>query len=467
MVSKFITILYLISLSATLWMIFRYQIRVDNVTVLKKVCGVFLGGYFLALMRIFINNYQWGKPLLFLAMLSFCPFILFIIFLFKKYDYKGDLSVLLLAFLLNSLGLVALYRLDINSTLFGQEIPHALKHLVFSMISVLGIVVCVIKGFINVVLDKIESQTSYLYWGFVSIILLALPKIAGGSLMSQDKSIQLTEFAFKIMFLIFIALYFKSRASELVLERYPLRDVLKLVAFVFVSIAIFFFFPIVLFNKELGTALLIALTFIVIAAYVTDRVSFLVVGLMLIAFAISVGTLLDDHVAKRVFATWLDWRDYAFKPYGNGRLFPGYQIFTAIAAIKLSPWGVGLGNGILKHSSMDKTVVPLAVNDFISIPIVSELGIVALFIVGMAFIVLLVKVIPENRLLTFKGILAAGIGIALVTQAFYNLSSVIALLPPTGVPLPWVSAGGSAILANYILVAVWLAISSEKEKTSL
>lgn len=65
--------------------------------------------------------------------------------------------------------------------------------------------------------------------------------------------------------------------------------------------------------------------------------------------------------------------------------------------------------------------------------------------------------------MSFRNILAAGIATALMTQGLYNLSSVIALLPATGIPLPWISYGGSAVFANYILIGLLLAILGDNE----
>lgn len=473
MTGKLLTLSYLTSLVTTLWIAFKYELRLDNLLRVKKLLSILLAGYSMALTYIFIANYRGEKPLLFLAMLSFCPFVLLVIFLvFKKYEYQGDLSALIIAIILNSLGLIAIYRLDVNSgwgilKIFGfQEkvVSMSFKQLVFSMLSLFCVAHCISKGIFSSLIGRIEKDTGYLFWGVVAIALLMITKLAGGTLMSQDKSFQPTEFAFKLMFIFFISLYYKSRSSELALSCYPMKEVTKLVLFVFVSIALFFFVPFCFLQKELGSTLLIALTFIMLTTYVTNRISFFFAGIALIALAIFVGTLAADHVAKRIFITWLDWKEYAFTSYNAGT-DPRYQIFMAIAAIKLSPWGVGLGNGILKHATMDKTIVPMAVNDFISIPIVSELGIVALLIIGGAFFVLLNKAIPKTDTLTFKAILAVGITIALTTQALYNLSSVIALLPPTGIPLPWISYGGSATLANYILIGILVVILNERENS--
>lgn len=468
---KVVTILYLISLMVTLWMVYRHPIRLDNMPMLKKVLVVLFSGYVLAVTFIYVNTLQWEKPFLFFSMVSLCPFVWLLMFILKRYEYKGDLSILVLAIMLNSIGLIILYRLDISSGWFltravgyQENISMALKQLVYSMIALLGVVAGISKGVFKSAIEKIEKRRDILVWGIIAFALLALPKLFGFSTwLTQDKSLQPSEFAFKIIFLIFIAKYYESKSSELILRHYPIKEVMKLVIFVFTGVVIFFFFPLVLLQKELGTALLIGLSFIILTAYVTNRFSFFLVGIALIALSIYAGTHLSGHVEKRVIAAWLDWKEYAFKPFGEGKLYPGYQIFTALAAIRLSPWGVGIGNGILKHATMDKTIVPKAVHDFAAIPIASEMGILAIFIIVMGYIILLDKTIQKNRSLNFRNILAAGIVIALLTQGLYNLSSVFALFPATGIPLPWISYGGSAVFANYILVGLLLAILSEKK----
>lgn len=470
--SKLITILYLISLLSTLWMIHRHPLRLDNEPMLKKALTVLCAGFIMAITYIFINTLHWEKPFLFFMMISFCPLVWLLITILKIYKYEGDLSILILTIMLNSLGLVVLYRLDISSGWFltravdyQENVSMALKQLAYSMIALLGVVAGISKGVFKAAIEKIEKRRDILVWGVGAFALLALPKLFGFSTwLTGDKSLQPSEFAFKIIFLIFIAKYYESKSSELILKHYPVKEVLKLVIFIFTGIATFFFFPLVLLQKELGTALLIGLSFIILTAYVTGRVSFFLAGLALIALALYTGVHLSDHVERRVLGAWLEWKEFAFKPFREGeKLYPGYQIFTALATIRLSPWGVGLGNGILKHATMDKTIVPKAVHDFIAIPVASEMGIIAICIIGIGYIILLDKAMQKNKSLSFQNILAAGIAIALMTQGLYNLSSVIALLPATGIPLPWISYGGSAVFANYILTGLLLTVLNDKK----
>ncbi|MDO8721488.1 MAG: FtsW/RodA/SpoVE family cell cycle protein [Syntrophales bacterium] len=467
MISKLITIIFLISLVSTLWMVWKYQLNLKNEALITKVLTVMFFGYILAVTYIYVNTLHWNKPVLFLTMLTFCPFVGFLLMIFKKYEYAGDLNIFVLAIMLNCLGLVGLYRLDIDSGWFltgaigyEEKVPMVLKQELYSMVALCGMTWGITKGIFDKILLKIADSSGAIFWGVCAFVLLALPKLLGLSTwLTTDKSIQPSEFAFKIIFLLFISKYYDSKAPELLLKHYPFKEVVKLVLFIIIGIVVFFFAPLVLLAKELGTVLLIGLTFIIWTSYITRRVSFFFAGIAFLVVAMYLGVLTSDHVAKRVIAAWLEWKQFAFKPFSEGgNLYPGYQIFTALAAIRLSPWGVGIGNGILKHATVNKTIIPMAVNDFAAIPLAAEMGIIAIFVIGVSYLVLLDKAIPLNRTLNFRSILAAGIAIALITQGFYNLSGVIALLPATGIPLPWISYGGSALFANYILAGFLVTI---------
>ena len=466
MISKFVTIAYLISLCCTLWMTYRRRLCLADELMLNKVVTILLSGYSVAVTYIYADVFHGDKPLLCLAMLTLCPFVFVLLRTFKTHNYSGDLNILIVVLMLTSIGLVTLYRLNVASGWsltrafgYGEDVPMVLKQLVYSMVALYGMTVGLVKGIFRNVIKGIEVKGHTLIWGLAAFALLALPKVLGASsLLAQDKSFQPSEFVFKVIFLVFVAKYYSSRSSELVKQDYSLREILKLVLFISSGITVFFFFPLVFLQKELGTALLIGLSFIILTAYVTGRVSLFLAGLMLIVAALWVGVFLDGHVEKRLIGAWLEWREFAFKPFREGeRLYPGYQLFTAIASIRLSPWGVGIGNGVLirlnDHQTV-QTVVPKAVHDFIAVPIMSELGILAIAVIALGYLVLVDKAIKKHKSLRFRNILATGISIALMTQGLYNLSCVTALLPTTGIPLPWLSYGGSAAFANYILTGL-------------
>jgi cell division protein FtsW (lipid II flippase) len=475
--AKLFTLIYLVSLTSTLLMTCRHQLYLTERLVFNKVIMVLFVGYSSAITFVFAYTFHGSKPLLYLGMLTFYPFILLLVGILNKYGYEGELSILVIALMLNSISLLVLYRLDISSGWFltrflhyDGNVPIALKQMVHSMIALFIITLCIAKGMFQRIITDIENVRSFMVWGIGAFILLATPKILGlGAMMAQDTTFQPSEFAFKIVFLIFIAKFYESRASELVSKRYPLREVVKTVFYILVGITVFFFFPLVVLQKELGTALLIGLTFIILTTYVTGRVSFFFVGLALIALAMYIGVLFPGHVEKRLIGAWIEWREYAFKPFREGEnLHPGYQLFTAIASYRMSPWGAGIGNGILNRVNGNQTVVtivPKAVHDFVAVPIMAELGILCIAIIGISYLILIDKATKNKQSLSFRAILSVGITVALSTQGLYNLSCVTALLPITGIPLPWISYGGSAIFANYIMLGFLIVTVNDKGKT--
>ena len=170
---KVVTILYLISLMATLWMVFRHQLRLDNMEMLKKALVVLFSGYSLTIIFIYINTLQWEKPLLFLLIVSFCPFVWFLISILRRNGYKGDLSILMLTIMLNSIGIIILYRLDISSGWFltraagyQENVSIAIKQLAYSAAALLGLVIGISKGSLHRRDRKDRREKKYSYMGY-------------------------------------------------------------------------------------------------------------------------------------------------------------------------------------------------------------------------------------------------------------------------------------------------------------
>lgn len=473
MMAKLITVFYLISLFSVLFLVYRKALRLEDEQTLNKIWVIFFSGYCLAIFFIHAYALEWANPGLALALYCFCPVVWLLFKLLKKCNYPGDLGLLFLAILFTSLGLVILFRLDIRNDWFltkflgiQSPVPVAFKHLFYSLVSLSLVVLGLAWGIFSRMIFKIQSRKEIFIWGGMALTVLALPRLFGfNTWLTEANSVQPSEFAYKILFLIFVAKYYESRSTELVLSHYPFAEVLKLVIFLFLGVVVFFYFPLVFLAREFGTALLIALAFICLSSYVTARFSFFMAGLLLIALTIGAGTFVFPHVEKRVIGAWWDWQAFAFKPFREGdRNHPGYQAFTALSAIKISPWGVGIGNGILKYNGKDQTVVPKAIHDFVAAPLAYELGLAALLFIGLGLLVLLHKALPGNRSLRFPSILAAGAAIALAVQGLYNLSSVFLLLPATGVPLPWISYGGSAVVANYLLIGLLVSIVNPEKR---
>lgn len=134
----------------------------------------------------------------------------------------------------------------------------------------------------------------------------------------------------------------------------------------------------------------------------------------------------------------------------------GYQIAQSLFAIgggKII--GTGLGNGI------GASQVPAASTDFIFAIIAEELGFAGAMAVLMLFLIVVLRAFHISMKATdrFGQILAAGIGILVGTEAIIILAGVTKLLPLTGIPLPWVSYGGSSLLIHFLLLGILANIS--------
>ncbi|MDQ3943945.1 MAG: FtsW/RodA/SpoVE family cell cycle protein [Actinomycetota bacterium] len=201
-------------------------------------------------------------------------------------------------------------------------------------------------------------------------------------------------------------------------------------------------------EKDLGSSLLFFAVFLAMVYMATGRASYLGVGAVMFAAgaAFAYGTF--GHVQDRV-TTWLNpW------PTSEGR---GFQLVQALFAFGSGGFaGAGLGLG-----SPGK--IPNAPTDFVFAAIGEELGllgttaVLALYVllVGVGFRIALAAEQP------FLKLLAAGLTTILGVQTFIILGGVTRLIPLTGITLPFVSYGGSSLLANFVILALLLRISDE------
>jgi len=207
-------------------------------------------------------------------------------------------------------------------------------------------------------------------------------------------------------------------------------------------------------QKSLGTALVFYLLFVLMLYVVTERALYLGISIPIFLLTGTVGYMLFRHVRVRV-SVWLDpWQD----PTGMG-----YQIAQSLFAIGGGNiLGTGLGNGI------GASTVPVAISDFIFSVIAEELGFAGAMAVLVLFLIVVMRafVVSIRAKDRFGQILAAGIGILLGTETLIILAGVTKLFPLTGLPLPWVSYGGSSLIVHFILLGVLLNISNATATSS-
>jgi len=199
-------------------------------------------------------------------------------------------------------------------------------------------------------------------------------------------------------------------------------------------------------EKDLGSALLFFTLFTVMMWLATERAIYLLVGLALFAGAAYVAYQMFDVVRLRVDVMMDPWSQYEGK---------GYQAAQAMFAFANGgTGGTGLGMG-----SPNK--IPAASTDYIYAAIGEELGLVGATAVLIAFLLIIGAGlrIATRADRPFEKLLAAGLTTIIGVQAFIIIAGVLRVVPLTGITLPFVSYGGSSLLANYVLLALLIRVS--------
>jgi len=293
------------------------------------------------------------------------------------------------------------------------------------------------------------------FWGLLAVGLLLVTLLfgstAGGAtswLKFGGIGIEPEEFV-KLALVLFMATYLEEneellRVGTVQWGRFSLPDWRTVGPFM---IMVAFVLGILAAQKSLGAALVFYMLFVLMIYVVTERALYLGISLPIFLMTGSLGYLLFKHVRVRVMVWMNPWQD----PTGMG-----YQIAQSLFAIGGGKiLGTGLGNGI------GASTVPAASTDFIFSVIAEELGFAGAMAVLVLFLIVVMRAfaISLRAKDRFGQILAAGIGILLGTETLIILAGVTKLLPLTGIPLPWVSYGGSSLMVHSILLGILLNIS--------
>ncbi len=206
-------------------------------------------------------------------------------------------------------------------------------------------------------------------------------------------------------------------------------------------------------QKDLGSSLLFFTLFVVLVWVATGRAAYLLLGLAMFAGGAYGAYHMFGHVRDRV-TIWLNpW------PVAKDA---GYQVVEAAFAMAnggLTGTGLGLG---------DPSRIPANTTDFIFAVVAEELGLVGATALLLAYLLLIgcglrIALQAEHN---FDKLLATGLTTLLGVQAFVIIGGVTRVLPLTGVTLPFMSFGGSSLLANYVLLALLVRISDESTRRS-
>jgi len=297
--------------------------------------------------------------------------------------------------------------------------------------------------------------------GAAAIALLALPALPGIGATRNGASlwVELGPVGFqpgelaKVLLVVFLAGYLRDN-RELLSRRIPSPKHFGPLLLVWGGAML------VLFQtNDLGGGLLYFSVFLAMLYVATGRWLYVAGGLGLFAL----GAFGLYHVVSRVetrVSVWLDpWSD----PFGDG-----YQLVQSIYAVSSGGlFGSGLGRGVLVAPG-GSTYIPFLETDFVYSAIAQELGLIgaaALLLVFMLFVVRGMRVALSARD-GFSKLLAAGLTFGFALQTFIIVGGVLRVVPLTGITLPFVSYGGTSIVANFLLVAGLLLVSDRATRPS-
>jgi peptidoglycan glycosyltransferase len=360
---------------------------------------------------------------------------------------QADGMLLPLASLLNGLGYVFVVRLD-----EARARPRGLAGLQ-SVWMILGVAAFVAT---LVFVKDVRRLERYRYTaGFAGLGLLLLPLVPGlGRTINGSRiwvslgpvNFQPGEFA-KLALAIFFAGYLVEKRELLAINRavgpFSLPDPKHLGP---ILVAWGVALVVMILERDLGSSLLFFTLFLVVIWVATERVSYLAVGVLLFFGGGFLAFNSFSHVQER-FDTWLD-------PWGDEK---GYQVIQA--AFAFADGGIA-GRGLNLGVPLN---IPVVESDFIFAAIGEELGLLGATAVLVGFVLMIGAGlrIAQQTTSGFDRLLATGLTTLLGFQAFIIMAGVVRLLPLTGVTLPFISYGGSSLLANWVLLALLLRISDD------
>ncbi len=357
----------------------------------------------------------------------------------------ADPYLLPMAALLTAIGLTEIYRLGPASNAFRQ-----------GLWVVIGVAAFSATLFALRHDYRVLERYKYVF-GVTAIFLLFLPRlpvigeeINGSRLWVHVGSLQFQPGELgKICLIVFLAAYLREKREVLAQGR--LKDWGPLLVILGGAMLV------LLATDDLGSALLYYGIFLAMLYIATARLSFVAgaLGLFLVgAFAI---TRVTPHVQERV-DVWLN-------PYQHSQS-TGYQILQSLYSIAHGGvGGTGLGRGIV-NTQTGQLIVPDLNTDFIYSALAQELGLVgaaAILLLYMGFVLRGFQV-AMSATDGFSKLLAAGLSFSFAFQTFVIVGGITRVIPLTGITLPFVSYGGSSVVANFLLVAGLMLVSNRANR---
>lgn len=357
----------------------------------------------------------------------------------RKFAPAADPAILPICFALSSIGIAFVTRLAPD--LAVRQVAWLVLGIIF-MIAVI------------IFMKNMDKTANYKYTLMViGLILLLSPLLPGigNEIYGSRIWLSIGSFSFqpgeiaKIFIVLFLAGYLAQNREMLSVFthkvgpfKFPdLSTLLPLLIMWLLSMAI------VVFEKDLGSALIVYFVFLTMLYVASGKKFYLIVGLLTIAIGAVILFFFFSHVQVRV-DTWLD-------PFADPTN-TGYQLVQSIFSMADGGlFGVGIGSGLADN-------IPIVESDFIFAAIAEEtglLGAAGLLLLYLCFAIrgLVTAARAKSDVISF---IAVGLTATIVLQAFIIVGGVTRLIPLTGLTLPFVSQGGSSLLASFIAVGFLL-----------
>ncbi len=374
----------------------------------------------------------------------------------------ADPILLPTALLLNVLGLSMIYRLDVAATqrAVRNNSPPPTPD-VYAQLTWFAVATVLFIGILVLVTDHRRLQRFTYISMLLGLILLLLPlaPVIGTTINGARLWVRVAGFSFqpaelaKIVLTVFFAGYLVTARDSLALVRTKVlgmgfprgRDLGPILLAWLVSLGV------LVFQRDLGTSLVFFGLFVGLLYVATQRKSWLVLGTFLFAVGAVFAYLSFGHVRVRV-QVWLD-------PFADAA-DQGFQVVQSLFGLANGGLlGTGLGQGYPQ-------LVPFANTDFIIAAFGEELG-----LTGLMAMLVMYAILVQRGLRTavacrdaFGTLLATGLSIVFALQVFVVVGGVTRLIPLTGLTTPFLSYGGSALVANWMMIALLLRVSDRSRR---
>ena len=362
----------------------------------------------------------------------------------RKFAPGADPALLPLAFALSGIGIAFVTRLAPDL---------ALRQVMWLFVGVACMVLVLI--FIRNVERIAKYKYTLMIVGFLLLLSPLMPFIGHEELGSRIW-LKLGSFSFqpgeiaKIVIVLFLAGYLAQNREMLSVFtwrvgpfRLPdIRTLLPLLLMWLIALVI------VVFEKDLGSALVFFFVFLTMLYVATGKKFYLIIGFILAAGGATVALMTFGHVQVRV-ETWLD-------PFADAQN-KGFQLVQAIYSLADGDlFGVGIGRGLAEN-------IPIVESDFIFAAIAEETGLLGAAGVLLLFLSFAIRgyVTAARAKSDVSSFIAVGLTTTIVLQAFIIVGGVTRLIPLTGITLPFISQGGSSLLASFIAVGFLLRCGDE------